>query len=100
MPGYYTESQSKHLMAFNLGAAVSIALNEAWYLFTVPSSMPEAEITEANLGNGANVTANATDFNVFTLVKNGNVTMGTLNVGVTNLVADTGVAFTMAAAAN
>lgn len=93
MAGAYTQQQALIPVVVNLGAAVAIATNETWSLLKVPASVPTMHLVSATLQNGATVTANATDFNVFE-IKNGSTVMATLNVGVTNLTADTAVAFT------
>lgn len=93
MTSAYTGQQALIPIVVNLGAAVAIATNETWGLGTFPTDIPTAHLISCTLSNGANVTANATDFNVFTLQK-GSTVMATLNVGATNLVEDTPVAFT------
>lgn len=92
--GTYTEQQGLIPITVNLGAAVAIATNETWMLFTVPSGVPAMHLISATLQNGASVTANATDFNTFVITKGASTAMATLNVGATNLTADTAAAFT------
>jgi hypothetical protein len=93
--GSYTQQQELKPWTINLGAAIAAGTNETWGLGTLPTDIPTFQIKKVTLQNGANVTANATDFNVFLLVKGTNTTMATLNAGATNLVEDTAVDFTM-----
>lgn len=94
MSGAYTEQQELIPITVNLGAAVAAGTNESWMLFTVPTAVPSMHLISATLQNGANVTANATDYNTFVVTKGASTAMATLNFGATNLTADTAVSFT------
>ena len=91
----YTEGDALTPIPVNLGAAVIAATNDIWMLLTLPTQVKQMEVVAATLANGATVASNATDYSTFTVFKNGNVTIGSLNPAVTNLTADVGIAFTM-----
>ena len=97
MSGTYTEQQELRQLVVNLGAAVAAGTNETWMLLTIPTGVPAVHIMSATLQNGASVTANATDYNTFVVTKGASTAVATLNVGATNLTADTAVAFTRTA---
>lgn len=89
----YSAQQGLIPMVVNLAAAVAAGTNETWALGNVPAAIPTMHLLHATLQNGANVTANATDYNTFE-VRKGSTVMATLNCGATDLVADTPVLFT------